>query len=163
MRRAEVRLSIPFSFPPQGGRLGWGVDITKTPTSVLPLKGGGGITAKAYSPNTCFTISSVAFDRSIIPPVCLLRTWSTTSFMLQRAALPHAGRGWYSIDRVSSFGAPSYPSTSVKAGTVKEMVVPFPLSLSARMRPPCASTRLLAMLKPRPAPPVARALDLSVR
>jgi hypothetical protein len=40
----------------------------------------------------------------------------------------------------------------------KEMRVPSPGSLSAQIRPPCASTKTLAMDKPKPIPP--ESLDL---
>jgi hypothetical protein len=46
------------------------------------------------------------------------------------------------------------PSPSCAAGRVKEKRLPLPSpGLSAQMRPPCASTKCLAMAKPMPEPP----------
>lgn len=46
-------------------------------------------------------------------------------------------------------------------GMMKEKRLPFPSSLRTSILPPCASTRLLTIASPRPAPPVARVRDLS--
>ena len=40
-------------------------------------------------------------------------------------------------------------------GRVKKKVVPLSISLSTQMRPPCASIKLRAMVRPSPLPPVA--------
>src|SRR6266487_351444 len=53
-----------------------------------------------------------------------------------------------------------YPSAT---GMVKWKVVPFLNSLSNQMRPPCISTRLLVIFKPRPVPGTSRAFVSSER
>src|SRR5438093_8299396 len=46
-------------------------------------------------------------------------------------------------------------------GRSKVNTLPFPTSLSARMRPPCASTTDRAMARPMPVPPASRARAVS--
>jgi hypothetical protein len=46
-------------------------------------------------------------------------------------------------------------------GNLTEKRLPFPFWLCTSTSPPCASTRLLAIASPRPAPPVVLVLDLS--
>ena len=64
----------------------------------------------------------------------------------------YASMGTTRVQWGGAWHDPTARSTAGRRGSVTRIVVPLPTTLSAMMSPPWASTRLLAMARPRPVP-----------